>query len=70
MRVRVLTAKQGFRAGQVVDMETADAQRWLQSGDGEQAPAETAVAGGKARGKAGQAPAETAATGTDGVEKR
>lgn len=59
MKVRVLTAKGGFKAGQVVDMDAAGAQRWLQSGDGE-----------KVNGKAGQTETETAAKSTDDAEKR
>ena len=49
MKVRVLTAKNGFKAGQIVDMDAPDAQHWMASGDGE-----------KVDGKAGQASAETA----------
>lgn len=59
MKVRVLTAKSGFKAGQIVDMEPADAQRWLAAGDGE-----------KVNAKAGQAEAETATASPSDAEKR
>ena len=49
VKIRVLTAKNGFKAGQVVDMDDADGARWLGTGDGE-----------KVNAKAGQAAAETA----------
>lgn len=44
MKVRVLTAKNGLKAGQIVDMESADAQRWLSSGDGEKVDAKAGAA--------------------------
>ena len=58
MRIRVLTAKPGFPAGKIVDMEPAEAHGWLSSGDGEKVDA-----------KAGAATAETAA-GKQGAETR
>ena len=58
MKIRVLTAKPGFPASTIVDMEPAEAQRWLASGDGE-----------KVNAKAGAATAETA-TADQGAETR
>ena len=48
MRVRVLTAKQGFKAGQIVDMKDADSARWIGAGDGEKV--ENGTGGGKTGG--------------------
>lgn len=58
MRVRVLSAKLGLAAGQIVDMDPANALRWIQSGDGEKVDA-----------LAGQVDVETA-TAAPVAEKR
>ena len=59
MKVRILTAKAGLKAGQLVDMEDADAVRWLASGDAE-----------KVNAKAGTVTTETADATPRGAEKR
>lgn len=42
MKIRVLTAKPGHPAGSVIDVDGAEAKRWLDAGEGEK------VVGGKA----------------------